>query len=782
MTSQENHSHISRRFYAFATFVLAVAVLRVAQAVFMPIALSVLFAFFLTPLVVRLMRARMPRTLAITTAVTLGLAIVGSVGWFVTAQALSLAEQLPNYEQNIHRKIEAIKQPTVPGSLARTSGMVEKLRDEIQAPDANQPETKKRLSHPEQEVVPVEVRAPKTTAFSVAKQVMGPILAPLGVAGIVIVLVVMILFQREDLRDRFIQVVSAGNLNIGAQAVDDAAQRVSRYLLMQLVVNITYGVPVGVALYFIGIPNALLWGVLATLLRFIPFLGPWLAASFPLALAVAVDPGWTKLIYTGAVFIVMELISNNIIEVNLYSASTGVSNLALLVAAVFWTWLWGPVGLFLSTPLTVCLMVLGRHVPGLKFLSVLLGSDRVLEPPAQFYQRMLAMESEEMFDLAEKFVEERSLAGFYDDVFVPALLMSEEDRHRGTLAEVRQKFIFEASRELIEELERRGPERAERKSSDTAASAAPVLPRKRLVGHIVGMPARDDADEIVALMLGHLLRERGFTTELLTTKHSKDDCITALQRTEGAAFISALPPSALTSARKMCQAVQDECPDVPLVVGIWSREANPVELKERLRGRPSAAIATRLSDAVGHLEATFATQSSGARRTRAPFAATPAQSNIEALGFADAPPEEWFDMLTRDLALAFDVPVSLVMIVDEDQAFWTSQLGMSGAHDEERERKWDATISSHAAASGEVVIVENVAKDRRLAANPFLLERGIRFYIGVPLRTRSGQAVGTLCIIDTKPRQVTDHEKALLQQRTLELMDAVETKLKAEKV
>ncbi|MGH7946408.1 MAG: AI-2E family transporter, partial [Opitutaceae bacterium] len=424
----ENSDRLSW-FLRLATFVLIVAILRFAEDVLMPVAFAVLLAFLLTPLVVRLTRWGLPRAAAIILTVTVAFGAIGGTGWIVTAQAIGLARELPNYEENIRQKIVALKAPRTPTMMKRMSGMVENLRREIKSAAPDRPVTP---AAPEEiKPVPVELKPAETTPWELARDIVGPILRPLGTAGIVMIFVVAMLFQREDLRDRFFKLVSAGKLNVATQAIDDAAGRVSRYLGMQLVVNSLYGVPIGVGLFLIGIPNALLWALLATLLRFIPFVGPWIAALFPIALSLAVDPGWTKLFYTLGLFVVMEVISNNFIEVVLYGASTGISNLALLVAAVFWTWLWGPAGLVLSTPLTVCVLVLGNYVPGMHYLSMLLGSQPVLEPPAQLYQRMLSMESEDMLDLAEKHIAEHSLEDFYEDVFVPALLLSEQDRHSG---------------------------------------------------------------------------------------------------------------------------------------------------------------------------------------------------------------------------------------------------------------------------------------------------------------------------------------------------------------
>lgn len=578
-------------FLRLATFVLVVAVLRVAQEVLLPVAFAVLLAFLLSPLVVRMMRWGLPRALAIILTVTVAFSALGGVAWLVTTQVISLVRELPNYEENIREKLVAITNPRTPAAVARMSGMVENLRRDIKSAAPDKPTTPP--SPNEVRPIPVEVKPTEPTPWELATNIVKPVLRPLGIAGIVIVFVIAMLFQREDLRDRFIKLVSAGKLNVATQAVDDAADRVSRYLGMQLVVNATYGVPIGIGLYFIGIPNALLWGLLSTLLRFIPFVGPWIAAAFPIALSLAVDPGWTMLLYTLALFVVMELISNNIIEVVLYGASTGISNLALLVAAVFWTWLWGPAGLVLSTPLTVCVLVLGNYVPGMSFLSMLLGSDPVLEPPAQFYQRMLSMESDDMFDLAEKYIGEHSLEEFYEDVFVPALLLAEEDRHGGSLPEARQEFIYESSRELIDELMRH--DEAARPTTDATKATLPSMPV------VVGFPARDHADELVGHMFCHLLRRRGVSAAMSPVGAPVEDTPKTPGRVQ-AFFVSALPPSAVGAARHMCRRLKTLASDLPVVVGVWRHTLHGAELAQRLRASRPDAIVTTLRAAQDRLE------------------------------------------------------------------------------------------------------------------------------------------------------------------------------------
>ena len=762
------------RFISLASYVLVIGVLWVGQTVIIPIVFAALLAFLLSPAVKRLIRWRIPNLLAITLVVLAGFGVVAGLGWMVGQQVVNLAEALPAYERNIHEKIAKFNSPGTPAALERTSEMIKKIQKELEdgvpMGTAGGVAGASGTKPAEPEPVRVRVEEKVQSSFDLLGRYAGPVLGPLLQAGIIIVLFVAMLIGREDLRDRFIKVVSAGRINLATQALDDAARRVMRYLLMQLVVNAVYGIPVGIGLYFIGIPNAPLWGLLATLLRYIPFLGPWIAASFPVLLAVAVDPGWSMVVYTLALFLVMELISNNIIEVWLYGVGTGISNLALLVAAVFWTVLWGPVGLVLSTPLTVCLLVLGKSVPGLWFLSTLLGSEPVLDPPTQFYQRMLSMDADEMMSLATDFIGERSLGAFYDEMFLPALLMAEEDRHSGSLAEVRQRFIFRASRELIEELERRDErEEKKEKSTEVGEPAGPL---------VWGVPAGDDADELVGLMLRHLLRERGLRAEVSPVEASIEEQSERLLREKPAvAFVSALPPSALSSALRACRRLKHASPKLAVVVGIWTRTSAPGELEGRLRNPKPDAIVTHLAGALVEIERLAGrgaelNESSGL--TLAPVVVpAPQPADDRRLGLRGMEPEAWIERVTRALAQAFDVPVSLVSVVDTDEGFWSPRLGLKMEPEGEREPLLRAFLRD-LAAEEDLVDVDDAKKDRRTSQNVFVTERGIQLFIGLVLRTPAGHAVGHLCIIDTKPHETTDEQRSLVRLYGQELVEAVE--------
>ena len=370
--AHENTSEVNSRFFALATFVLVVGILKWSRDILIPLALAAMLAFLLSPVVDWLRRRHLNRILAVslTSVVALGLCV--GLSWTVFVQAFNVIDELPQYESNIDAKIERLHRPNGSGTLSKAAGVWERIEQQLKAkPNLNGRPAPGAAQAP----VPVEVEASGNTFLEMTRNVLAPLVGPLANAGIVAVFVIAILLHRDDLHARFIRLARAEGLDESIRAINDAGGRVSRYLLMQLVVNACYGVPVALGLYFLGLPNATLWGLLATLLRFIPYLGVWIAASFPVALALAIDPGWGKVAIVLGLFALAEAVTANIIEPWVYGVHTGVSTLALMVAAVFWTWLWGPAGLFLSTPLTVCVVVLGKHLPALKIFSMLLAAE-----------------------------------------------------------------------------------------------------------------------------------------------------------------------------------------------------------------------------------------------------------------------------------------------------------------------------------------------------------------------------------------------------------------------
>src|SRR3954470_19388180 len=482
--------------------VIVAAILYVAREVFIPLALAMLLSFSLAPFLGFLVRYKIPRVAAVLVVVITTFMVLGGMGYLVTTQVYDLAKKLPEYQDTVKTKLHSLRPPGG-GLLEHASRFFKETSKELEA-RSNETQPGPATAADEQKPLPVEVHSPKPNTLQILKNFLGPAMHPLSIAGIVIIFVIFMLLEKETLLDRFIRLAGTGQLHTTTQALTDAGARVSRYLLMQLIVNVTYGLPIGIGLYFIGVPNPLLWGLMATVLRFIPYIGPWLASAIPLLLAFAVDPGWSMLFWTIGLYVVVELISNNAIEPWLYGSSTGLSSLAILVAAVFWTWLWGPVGLLLSTPLTVCLVVLARYFPQLEFLSVLLGDEPVLSEDARFYQRLLAMDLEEAENLAEKYLKEHSLPETFDDMIVPALALSEFDRHRGFLPENKQTFITESTREIIKNL-------GETVEEGNPSAAAPGQ-TDRCEAKLLWLPAKDEADELAGTSLAMLLNSRGIPT------------------------------------------------------------------------------------------------------------------------------------------------------------------------------------------------------------------------------------------------------------------------------
>jgi predicted PurR-regulated permease PerM len=447
---------------------IALAALYFGRDIFVPFALAILLAFALAPLVDWLRSVRVPRIAAVLLAVSVAVLVISGVSLLVGGQLVELAASVPTYKETISTKLRSLRSIGLGQSaIERVTHTVEDLSREFtdQRPGPAPQPSAPAAQGEERRPVPVVIEQPEMRPLEVIRTIAGPLIAPLATAGMVIVFVIFVLIERTDLRDRFIRLVGHGDLQKSTSVLNDAAERVSRYLLMQLVVNISYGVPVGIGLYLIGVPNALLWGLLATVLRFIPYLGPFLAALFPTVLAFAIDPGWTMLLWVIALFVVIELIINNAIEPWLYGSSTGLSSLAIILAAVFWTTLWGPVGLFLATPLTVCLVVMGRYIPQLEFLGVLLGSDPVLAPEERFYQRLLAGNVEEAIVVAETEIDETSPMNFLDHVVIPTLRLAENDRQRGTAnPESRAKladdaiFVIQELEDELENLAATGPD------------------------------------------------------------------------------------------------------------------------------------------------------------------------------------------------------------------------------------------------------------------------------------------------------------------------------------
>ena len=592
---------------------LVVVTLYVGRDILVPIALSVLLSFVLTPIVSRLERwrlGRIPSVLAVVALVFVGIAGFGMV---VGNQIGDLADNLPLYQRNLHAKIESLRSATSTadsGVLKQATEAFRDLRQELeQATGQNQPAPQPapqsaptaapRPANPpaDREPITVRVQQPDPAPLEVMRDILGPVLAPIATAGMVLVFTIFMLLQREDLRDRLIRLAGSGDLSRTTEAMNDAGERVSRYLLMQVVVNVTYGVPIGVGLWLIGVPNPLLWGLLATVLRFIPFLGPVIAAAFPILLSFAVAPGWTLPLMTIALFVAVELFSNNVVEPWLYGSATGLSSLAIIVAAVFWTALWGPVGLLLATPLTVCLVVLGRHVPQLRFLEVMLGDRQVLPDEAKIYQRLLARDPIEAAEIAEDKLSECSLPELCDRFLLPSLSLAEQDRQRGTLNPEGRQTVTDGMAALMDELVEPAPNAASSSGADAANRASPAA-------RVLCVGARNNLDEAAANLLAQTLRQRGAQADVVSCETVSARNIVAVGTSGASAVVlSYLNPTSLPHARRMVRRMRLHFgPKVPVLLCLWS--AHPAaDAPERATAETAAdRVATNVTGAVSHLE------------------------------------------------------------------------------------------------------------------------------------------------------------------------------------
>ena len=541
--------------FILPTVVLIIASLYWAQAVLIPIAVSILLTFLLTPVADSLERLGLGRVFSVILIVILAFSFLAAVGWIVTLQLTSVANELPTYRKNIEQKIADIRGAGKGGALEKVQKTAEEVKKELEKKD----EPAKVQPKPREVVVQGE----QSSTFWPLPIDIAPMFERLASGGLAIVLVIFMLIQREDLRNRLIRLIGYGHLTLTTKALEEASQRISRYLLMQSIINTSFGIAVGIALYFIGLPYALLWGFLAAMLRFIPYVGPWAATIMPSALSLIVFEGWMWPALVVAVFLVLELVNNMILEPLLYGESAGVSEVGLLIAVAFWTWLWGPVGLILATPLTVCVVVLSKYVPQLDFINVLMSDEPVMKSHISYYQRLLAGDQDEAAEIVEEHLENHSFEETCDEVMVPTLNYAKRERALGRLAENDQQFIFQATREILEDLNGLNPE-----PSNPAAmiKKAPTTPRVR----ILGCPARDDADELALLMFGHLLDPARYELMRLPDETLASEVIDQIvEKGPSLVCISSLPPGGLAQTRYLCKRLRNRFPDLKIIVGRW---------------------------------------------------------------------------------------------------------------------------------------------------------------------------------------------------------------------
>lgn len=574
------------------TAVVIVAALYVGRTVFIPLALALLLSLLLSPVMGFLGKIKVPRVLAILLVVAALCGLAGALVWKTSAEFSDLASQLPIYRETLESKIKVVSQLRN-SNLSKISNAVSDLEKDfatsIPAPSGQErarkaPAPGSSWSRP----MAVEVVPPSDTLASLET-----IIGPMGALGMIAVFTIFILVGREDLRNRFIHLVSGGRLNVVTQAMDEATSRIQRYLFLQSAINAGYGAAVGAALYVLGIPDAWLWGLFAAILRFLPYVGAPLAAGIPILLSLAVFPGWGHTWATIALFFVLELSVANFVEPLIYGAQVGLSGLAILVAAVFWTLIWGFPGLVLSTPLTVTLVVIGRYVPSLNFLRILLGDQPELSQPSLYYQRLLASDQNEAQQLLEEYLKNKSLEELYDEVLIPALGLVEQDRHRNELDELTLSFIMQSTRELVEELEEIAVGNL---SAEEASLNAAGL-------RILCVPARDEADEIIAISLSQVLAREGFRIQSIPIGSITEMLSSVADARPDVVCISALPPFTIDHARSVYQRLRSTTSELEIIVCLWNFEGDVAKIARRLRIIKGDSIHVSLRGVLGHLAA-----------------------------------------------------------------------------------------------------------------------------------------------------------------------------------
>jgi predicted PurR-regulated permease PerM len=569
-----------------ATLLLVVAALYWGRTVLLPLALAALFAFILTPAVMWLERHHFRRTPAVLVVVVLVFAALGGLGYFLTLQVNEMAVQLPQHTQTIKAKVDALRQSSS-GTVGRLIDMVKEITGTVN--EVNQ-ETGGAAAAGQ---APHPAAGPSLHWLS---DIGGAAADFLAQAALVAVLVVFMLAKREDLRNRLIHLFG-GHLTATTRALDEAGDRISRYLILLVLVNLGYGTVLSLALFAIGVPFALLWGFVVATLRFIPYVGVWLGAVFPLLLSAATATGWVQPLLVLGVIIVMELIVGNVLEPILYGRSMGVSEVALLVSAAFWAWLWGPVGLVLAVPLTICVAVLGKYVPQLKFFEVLLRDEPCLSLPVRYYQRLLAHDDDEAEATVEEYLKDHPWESVFDEVLLPALALARRDAERGELEAEERQVVYQTTREVLDELVFR-----QQQISQLASVPVGEEPPERREVAALGFPAHDEADELALHMLAQLLEPAGCRLEVFSSKSLAAEVLRrACEERPAFVVIGALPPGGLAQTRHLCKRLRAGCPGVKIVVVRWGHAENLERLRDGLRQTGADGVVATLGEARARL-------------------------------------------------------------------------------------------------------------------------------------------------------------------------------------
>ena len=566
--------------------VVIVGCLYWAQAIFIPLTLAIYLAFLLSPLVNFLQRRRIARVPAVLLVVAAGAIVLGSIAWMVGHEFSSLVQELPKYKGTIQQKVQSLRQASEAAPLRALGQMIREITGEPEPQSAANGKPSAAAgggNGTSQPTAPsaVAIEPPSMPWISGVPAFLSSLAEFFGALVLTLVLVIFILLKREDLRNRMIRLLGHGQIALTTKALDDTAQRLSRFLLIQAMSNGAFGLVMSIGLLLIGVPYALLWGLLAALLRYLPYVGTWIATILPLGLSVATSDGWLPPLLVLGLFGATELFYSNMVEPRIFGQTMGVSELALLVAAAFWAFLWGPIGLVLSNPLTVFLVVLGKYFPQLEFFNVLMGDEPALEPKVSFYQRLLARDHDEAMELVRAHARNAPAEEVYDSLLIPALTFAKRDLERDELTDADQQYILQTVGEIVEEI---GEMHAADSADDNAGPQSNGQPADTPKVRVFCCPARDSTDELALEMFRQLLDPARWEIDVASTEMLSAEVVAQAEHEQPALIcVGALPPGGLSQARYLCKRVRAKLPNARILIGRWGLTSNLEQNQEQLR-------------------------------------------------------------------------------------------------------------------------------------------------------------------------------------------------------
>jgi predicted PurR-regulated permease PerM len=754
---------------------LIVAALYFAREVFIPLALAGLISFLLAPVATRLERWGLHRTVAGLLVIVIAFTSVSTIGYFVLGQVYNLAVELPQYQQNVTRKIDTLHLHST-GKLTSTVQMLSEVEQRISKGEPEPsaatvplgPSGRKRTAPAHVPLPPdaapkpndpvaVKIEAPDTSVLAVLARKIEPLVHPLTTAFAVFIFVIFMLLSRDDLRERAVRLVGSSRIHITTVAMTDAGTRVSRYLFMQFMVNVGYGAVVGVGLWAIGVPHPLLWAVTTGLLRFIPYVGILAAGSGPVLIALAASPSWSPVAWAFGLYLVLELLAANLLEPMLYGSSTGVSAMAILIAAIFWTWLWGIAGLLLSTPLTVCLIVIGRHVPSLAFIGVLFGEEAVLDPPQRLYQRVLASDSKDIARLLEDEMKTRSREELFDTVLIPTLSLIEEARHSDELPENRAEHALQCIEEQIEE--------------HWNVSSEPS-PQSR--EQIMCVSVRDLADDIACQMLSYVVNEL-YDVQVLSADLPSAEVVSSIASTRPRVIcVVGVPPQAIRHVRLRCHQLRRQFPDTIIAACVFSSKCDLSSIRGRISLQIAQHVVCSLQQAKDYLSSLRGSETITSTDSLL-LSDTKAISDEEIDSHPlDETSKEIFDQIVGRLARTFEAPIAIINVFGTSDISWKSQRGLSEDEMSSGLAMQDSLLCRPSTLQGQCMVVPDVAEDDRFRGDPVMVAKNIRFFAGAPIFGQRGDEIGSLCVMDTRSREVTERQIDCLKALAESVMNAID--------